>query len=215
MKYLRLFESFEFDDIFNDKLWRGLRLANDRSELIDDPSKRKVNLGSVSEYDPEYETYSFFLNRFTRFGIPNPTKSVHMVFGDDFGTIRMLYGNTFKVIPQTGSQFGYCRKKLLLEDKRDYNLIGVGMIWYRSEVIGQYLLGKKYPNFQKIPDQEARKYYDSYISDLIDRGVVGKMSYDELVRLSETSDDVLYIWTESPCHLTRKNDLNNETFKTI
>ena len=39
----------------------------------------------------------------------------------------------------------------------------------------------------------------NYQKELIDRGVVGKMSYQELLEMSKQGGPTLHIWTESPC----------------
>ena len=75
MKYLKIFEEFndEFPDVFNGTLKRGVKI--DKDEYIDDPKSRKVRIGDCDE-----DHYREFLENYSKLGIPNPTKSVHMYF---------------------------------------------------------------------------------------------------------------------------------------
>jgi hypothetical protein len=105
MKYLKLFENFQsnFPDVFNKTLIRGSRI--DKDEFIDDPSKRTIQLGDAANN----EEYRRFMTSFTNFGIPDPTKSVHMFFRPKSKEIDM-YGSGFEISPQEGSKFGFTKK---------------------------------------------------------------------------------------------------------
>ena len=105
MKYLKLFENFQsnFPDVFNKTLIRGSRI--DKDEFIDDPSKRTIQLGDAANN----EEYRRFMTSFTNFGIPDPTKSVHMFFRPKSKEIDM-YGSAFEIMPQEGAKFGFTKK---------------------------------------------------------------------------------------------------------
>jgi hypothetical protein len=40
---------------------------------------------------------------------------------------------------------------------------------------------------------------DEYQKSLVDSGLVGSFTYDEIIRQSKESGDTLHVWTESPC----------------
>ena len=165
MKYLKLFESFQsnFPNVFNKTLVRGSKV--DKDEYLDDPSQRKVHLGDMS-YDENYR--KFMTNWSTEFGIPDPTKSVHMFFRPTDNNYDR-FGTAFEIIPQEGARFGFTKQ------------IGSGGL-------GQLFFN----NWDYLPIVE-------YQQQLIDSGMVGSFTYDELIRQSKESGDTLHVWTESPC----------------
>ena len=104
MKYLKLFEEFtdNFPDVFNNSLIRGVKV--DKDEYIDDPKSRNVRIGDSNE-----DNYREFLFNYSRLGIPDPTKSVHMYFKPSGDLMGMLdhFGRTYNIIPQEGATFGF------------------------------------------------------------------------------------------------------------
>ena len=164
MKYLKLFENFQsnFPDVFNKTLIRGSRV--DKDEFIDDPSQRTIHLGDYS-YDKDYRQ---FMTSFTKYGIPDPTKSIHMFFRPKSGEFEK-FGVPFEIIPQEGAKFGFTKH-----------------IWNG---------GLGYLYWQKEEDMSM----DEYQKSLVDSGMVGSFTYDEIIRQSKESGDTLHVWTESPC----------------
>jgi len=178
MKYLKLFESFQsnFPDVFNKTLVRGSRV--DKDEFIDDPSQRNVHLGDMS-YDENYR--KFMTNWSTEFGIPDPTKSIHMFFRSTDNNYDK-FGTAFEIIPQEGARFGFTKQ------------IGSGGL--------EQLFFK---NWYGLPIVE-------YQQQLIDSGMVGSFTYDEIIRQSKESGDTLHVWTESPC-LHKKIKKETKSYK--
>jgi len=165
MKYLKLFESFQsnFPDVFNKTLVRGSRV--DKDEFIDNPSQRKVHLGDMS-YDENYR--KFMTNWSTEFGIPDPTKSVHMFFRPTDNNYDR-FGTAFEIIPQEGARFGFTKQ---------IDSGGLGQLFFK--------------NWDYLPIVE-------YQQQLIDSGMVGSFTYEELIQMSKEGGDTLHVWTESPC----------------
>lgn len=164
MKYLKLFENFnsEYPDVFNKTLIRGSRVEKD--EFIDDPSKRTIHLGDAW-HDEDYRK---FMTSFTNFGIPDPTKSVHMFFRPK-SKENDKYGSAFEIIPQEGAKFGFTKK-----------------------ITGGGLGSLFFDNWDNIP-------IDEYQKSLVDSGMVGVMTYEEMIKMSKEQGDALHVWTESPC----------------
>lgn len=164
MKYLKLFENFQsnFQDVFNKTLVRGSRV--DKDEFIDDPSQRTIHLGDYS-YDKDYRQ---FMTSFTKYGIPDPTKSIHMFFRPKSDEFEM-FGVPFEIIPQEGAKFGFTKQ---------IRYGGLGYLYW-----------------QKEEDMSM----DEYQKSLVDSGMVGSFTYDEIIRQSKESGDTLHVWTESPC----------------
>ena len=164
MKYLKLFENFQsnFPDVFNKTLIRGSRVEKD--EFVDDPSKRTIHLGDAFRN----EDYKRFMTSFTNFGIPDPTKSVHMFFRPKSKEIDM-YGSGFEISPQEGAKFGFTKK-----------------------ITGGGLGSLFFDNWDDIP-------VDEYQKSLVDSGMVGKLTYEELIQMSKEEGVTLHVWTESPC----------------
>jgi hypothetical protein len=164
MLYLKLFESFteDFPNVFNGKLVRGSRMDSD--EFVDDPSKRKVHLGDAAHN----KDYRQFMTNWSKYGIPDPTKSIHMFFRPK-GNNTDMYGPTYEIIPQKGAKFGFTKK-----------------------ITGGGLGSLFFDNWDDIP-------LDEYQQSLIDDGMVGFMTYDEIVEASNVDGVTLHVWTESPC----------------
>jgi len=165
MKYLKLFESFQFNflDVFNKTLVRGSKV--DMDEYVDDPSQRKVHLGDMSN-DENYR--KFMTNWSTEFGIPDPTRSVHMFFRPSDNNYDR-FGTAFEIIPQEGARFGFTKQ---------IGSGGLGQLFFK--------------NWDYLPIVE-------YQQQLINSGMVGFLSYEELIKMSKESGDTLHVWTESPC----------------
>jgi len=178
MKYLKLFESFQsnFPDVFNKTLVRGSRV--DKDEFIDDPSQRNVHLGDMS-YDENYR--KFMTNWSTEFGIPDPTKSIHMFFRSTDNNYDK-FGTAFEIIPQEGARFGFTKQ---------IGSGGLGQLFFK--------------NWDGLPIVE-------YQQQLIDSGMVGSFTYDEIIRQSKESGDTLHVWTESPC-LHKKIKKETKSYK--
>ena len=164
MKYLKLFENFQsnFQDVFNKTLVRGSRV--DKDDFIDDPSQRKVHLGDAAHN----KDYRRFMTSFTNYGIPDPTKSVHMFFRPTDNNYDR-FGTAFEIIPQEGARFGFTKQ---------IDSGGLGQLFFK--------------NWDELPIVE-------YQQQLIDSGMVGSLSYEELIKMSKEEGVTLHVWTESPC----------------
>lgn len=164
MKYLKLFENFQsnFPDVFNKTLVRGSRV--DKDEFIDDPSQRTIHLGDAAHN----KDYRRFMTSFTNYGIPDPTKSVHMFFRPK-SKENDKYGSAFEIMPQEGAKFGFTKK-----------------------ITGGGLGSLFFDNWDDIP-------IDEYQKSLVDSGMVGYLSYEELIQMSKEEGVTLHVWTESPC----------------
>ena len=191
MKYLKLFEEFSnnFPDVFNNSLLRGVNI--DKEEYIDDPKSRNVRIGSSDDED-----YREFLFNYSRLGIPDPTKSVHMYFNPSGLTLNQLdnFGKSYNIIPQEGSTFGF---------NKELRNGGLGSTWWFVRDIVRDFLGKdsqeyRFPSYYENKDLFI-KAITKYQKDLIDGGVVGKLTYDELLKMSKEEGKPLQVWTESPC----------------
>jgi len=183
MRYLKLFESFnEFPDVFNNTLMRGVK--TDKDEYIDDPKSRNINTGASSE-----KNYLEFLKNYIKFGIPDPTKSIHMFFRPNRDSIDMIsfYGNSYRVIPQDGAIFGF---------NREMRNGGLGSTWfYPQRTIKKYLGKDLNIDLESMSNDEITEYQKM----LIDSGVVGVLTYEELLKMSKEKGEPLQVWTESPC----------------
>ena len=200
MKYLKLFEEFtdKFPDVFNNSLLRGVKI--DKDEYIDDPKSRKVSIGNSNDDD-----YREFLSNYSKLGIPDPVKSIHMYFKPGSSQREMLnyHGKVFNVIPQEGATFGF---------NKELRNGGLGSTWWFVERTAKDFLSKdvasKYSNGYEFPhyDEDKDLFIEAitkYQKDLIEGGVVGKLTYDELMKMSKEEGEPLQVWTESPCLLRR------------
>jgi hypothetical protein len=207
MKHLKLFEEFSdnFPDVFNKSLIRGVKV--DKEEYIDDPRSRNVRIGSSDDED-----YREFLFNYSRLGIPDPTKSVHMYFNPSGFSLNQLdnFGKTYNVIPQEGATFGF---------NKELRNGGLGSTFWFVERTAKDFLSKdvasKYSNGYEFPhyDEDKDLFIESitkYQKDLIEGGVVGKLTYDELMKISQSDGEPLQVWTESPCLLRRVEKVKKE-----
>ena len=207
MKYIKLFEEFthNFPDVFNNSLLRGVNI--DKEEYIDDPKSRKVSIGNS-----ENEDYREFLINYSKLGIPDPTKSVHMYFKPGSSQKEMLsyYGKTYNVIPQEGALFGF---------NKELRNGGLGSTWWfvertakdflSKDIASQYSNGYEFPHYDEDKDLFIEAI-TNYQKDLIEGGVVGKLTYDELMKMSKEEGEPLQVWTESPCLLRRIEKVKKE-----
>lgn len=187
MKYLKIFEEFnnDFPDVFNGTLIRGVKV--DKDEYIDDPKLRKVSSGSSSDED-----YIEFMSNYSKLGIPHPLKSVHMYFRPEKDVNLSWYGNEYNIIPQKGAVFGF---------NKELRNGGLGSTWFFPErTVGDFL-NKEVDRFTDYYEDEDKFIEDitNYQKMLIDGGVVGVLTYDELLKMSNTEGETLQVWTESPC----------------
>lgn len=193
MKHLKLFEEFtdKFPDVFNNSLLRGVNI--DKDEYIDDPKSRTVNTGPSSDND-----YKEFLNNYSKLGIPDPSKSVHMYFKPGSSQREMInyYGKTYKVIPQEGATFGF---------NKELRNGGLGSTWWFVERTAKDFLNKSVDKFPSYEDNKVAfiEAITKYQKDLIHAGVVGKLTYNELMEMSKGNGEPLQVWTESPCLLKK------------
>jgi hypothetical protein len=79
------------------------------------------------------------------------------------------FGTAFEIIPQEGARFGFTKQ---------IDSGGLGQLFFK--------------NWDYLPIVE-------YQQQLIDSGMVGSLSYEELIQMSKESGDTLHVWTESPC----------------
>jgi hypothetical protein len=187
MKYLKIFEEFndEFPDLFNGTLVRGVKI--DKDEYIDDPKLRAVHTGDSIDED-----YIEFMNNYSKFGIPNPRKSIHIYFRPSPNTSIDWYGTAFNIIPQEGAIFGF---------NKELRNGGLGSTWFFAERTVKDFLGKEFkefPNYYENKDLFIKSITE-YQQMLIDGGVVGKLTYDELLKMSREEGETLQVWTEFPC----------------
>ncbi len=198
MKYLKIFEDFnnEFPDVFNGTLRRGVKI--DKDEYIDNPKSRKI-----SSVNSDEEHYVEFLKNYSKLGIPDPTKSIHMYF-------RLIssndwYGNQYNIIPEKDAVFGFCKH------------IDCGNGTLGNTYFGVDKITKEYKIKVTIKDIDSYDDYDNYFTDyyedknkyleeiteyqkkLIDLDLVGILTYDELIKMSKEEGETLQVWTESPC----------------
>jgi hypothetical protein len=208
MRYLKKYKLFEsvdnFPDVFNDTLIRGVKL--DKDEFVDDPKTRKVSLGSSDDED-----YRAFIANYAKLGIPDPTESVHMYFKptrDLFSTIK-YYGTSYRVIPEKGALFGF---------NKELRNGGLGSTWFFYDRISKDFLNKtvnKFPSFHDNKEEFIKAITD-YQQDLIDGGVIGVLTYDELLKMSDKELDTLQVWTESPClhkkYVSKPKEKDNKAY---
>jgi hypothetical protein len=209
MIYLRLFEDFNqhilYPDVFNRKRVRGVRL--DVDEYIDDPINRVVSIGDATRSGrPDYYAY---LNNLEKLGIPNPTKSIHMYFRPNSDKIFDRYGRRYDVFPKKIDQdgnptkFGFCKKVLgdtyFFPSENLIHIKNTPKDWLEKKDLvffsknynqdGEYILDKKF--IEEITE---------YQKILIENGMIGVMTYNELVELSSKDGEPIQIWTNSPCY---------------
>jgi hypothetical protein len=121
MKYLKLFEFFNYDeypDVFGDSLLRGVRI--DKDEYIDDPKLRNVSTGQSKD-----EEYVSFLKNYKNIGLQDPTKSVHFYLNPTNDQIKSdWYGNRYKPIPSKDAKFSF---------NKELRNGGLGSTWWFIE----------------------------------------------------------------------------------
>ena len=197
MKYLKIFEDFNnFTDVFDGKLIRGSKF--DKNEYIDDPKLRKVSSGTSTDED-----YIAFLTNYAKLGIPNPLKSVHMFFRPteytySFFKGNLSYGIPYKIIPEKGAIFGF---------NKELRNGGLGSTWFFPDRTAKDFLNieiDEYENFKedKLYYTDKNKFFQEiteYQKMLIDAGVVGTLTYEELLEMSHEKGPTLQVWTESTC----------------
>jgi|APSaa5957512535_1039671.scaffolds.fasta_scaffold62779_3 hypothetical protein len=194
MKHIRLFEKFyedEFPDIFGNSLLRGVKV--DKEEYIDDPKLRNVSTGQSMDED-----YVSFLNNYKNLGLQNPTKSIHFYLNPTESQTKYLswYGNPYKPIPNKDAKFSF---------SRELRNGGLGSTWWFVERTIEEFLDIDNPlwsGYWDFPDMEENKSdflkeISNYQNLLIKGGVVGNLTYDELLDLSKKGESNLQIWTES------------------
>ena len=208
MKWIKLFENFEdnFPDVFGDSLLRGVKI--DKQEYVDDPKTRKISTGSSSE-----ENYVNFLKNYKSLGLQDPTNSIHFYLNPTKKQIDDLYyyGFPIKVIPEKNAKFSF---NLSLRNG------GLGSTYFFPVGILREFTNINDKDFN--PDWELgfNTYFDyDVVSDyqrfLIKNGVVGNLTYDELLDLSKNGSRPMQIWTESRLlhkKITRTKILQERTF---
>lgn len=205
---IKLFEAFaeeeQFPDNFNNKLKRNTNFYSEK--YIDDPSKRKVKPGNYDADD-----YIVFGKNFVNVGVQDPTKSVHM-----FLTYRTdsLYDGSCKyyVIPEKDAKFSFTKVTF-------YG--GLGTTYFHPEEVYDRILGKNYTGIKWYKDKgkklfrtDKNKYIEEvnkYQQELFDLGVIGNLTYDELVDLCHQDPGPHWqVWTESRClHVNREKKEND------
>lgn len=191
MKYLKIFENFDinFPDVFKNSLIRGVKI--DKDEYIDDPKSRRVSTGVSTD-----EEYINFLKNYKNVGLQNPTQSVHLYLNPTKNQINNLgwYGNSYRVIPEKGANFSF---NIELRNG------GLGSTYF--------FIDRTLEDFTDLNDKDFNsdwmEIYDGselnidqlndYQNFLIKNGVVGNLTYDELLELSKNSSLPMQIWTEN------------------
>jgi hypothetical protein len=192
-------------------LVRGVRI--DKLEYVDDPKLRKISTGESKEI-----RYVSFLKNYKKLGIQDPTKSIHCILNPKQKKkeeIEHSYGNIYRVFTTKDTTFSFCTH---LRNG------GLGStFWFperfdvKSDSISRELFydlyGKNIDEFSFYPeygtisrelfydlyDKNIDKFFEiitDYQKKLIEKGVVGNITYNELLELPE--DLTLQLWTESP-----------------
>jgi hypothetical protein len=196
MKYIKLFEFFNYDeypDVFGDSLLRGVKI--DKDEYIDNPKLRNVSTGQSNDED-----YVSFLKNYKNIGLQDPTKSVHFYLNPTSDQIKFLdwYGNSYKPIPIKNAKFSF---------NKETRNGGLGSTWWFIERTLMDFLDMsndditKFSNIPKLYWKNKSKFFNKvseYQNLLLDGGVIGNLTYDELLDLSIEGGKNLQIWTESP-----------------
>ena len=199
MKHLKIFENFEsneFPDSFGRMLKRGVKL--DKDEYIDDPANRKVFTGPVGQNE---DLMAFFDNLVKVGNIPDPRKSVNMYLRPDKEFKKMIdyYGTTYDVFPKEGAVFGF---------NKELRNGGVGSLWFFPGRTSKDFLGidqNSFVDYEEDPETFIEEITE-YQKNILKGGVVGKLTYQELMDLVEKEGPTLQIWTEYPC-LHKKEEL--------
>jgi hypothetical protein len=203
MKYLKLFESFKYDeypDVFGDSLLRGVKI--DKEEYIDDPKLRNVSIGASMDED-----YVSFLKNYKNIGLQDSTKSIHFYLNPTNDQIQYIgwYGNKYKPIPSKDAKFSF---------NKEMRNGGLGSTWWfmertlkdllhmSDEDISKFFSGQ-YPNdlmyeLYTKDKSEFIKKCSEYQKLLIEGGVIGNLTWDDLLDLAKEGTENLQIWTESP-----------------
>lgn len=190
MRWLKLFENFQddFPDVFGESLLRGVKI--DKEEYIDDPKNRKISTGQSSE-----ENYLNFLKNYKSVGLQDPTKSIHFYLNPTKNQIDNLsfYGYPFNVIPEKNAEFSFS-----IELRNG----GLGSTYFFPISILKEFTDTDDRDFN--PDWKNGFDVDfdySSVSDyqkfLIKNGVVGNLTYEELLDLAKKGSQSMQIWTES------------------
>ena len=79
---------------------------------------------------------------------------------------------------------------------------------------GTYCVNK-FPSFHDNKEEFIKAITD-YQQDLIDGGVIGVLTYDELLKMSDKELDTLQVWTESPClhkkYVSKPEEKDNKAY---
>jgi len=88
------------------------------------------------------------------------------------------------------------------ESQRD-KYFGLGSTWWFVERTAKDFLNKSVDKFPSYEDNKVAfiEAITKYQKDLIHAGVVGKLTYNELMEMSKGNGEPLQVWTESPCLL--------------
>jgi hypothetical protein len=197
MKHLRIFELFknyqDYPDIFGKSLLRGVKI--DKDEYIDDPKLRNVSTGQSMSED-----YVSFIKNYKNIGLQDPTKSIHFYLNPTRDQIEGLgwYGNAYRPIPIKDAKFSFSK-----ETRNG----GLGSTWWFIERTLDYFLNmsdediSNFLELHTIYREDKSEFYrkaSQYQNLLVEGGVVGNLTYDELLELSKKGNQNLQIWTESP-----------------
>ena len=128
--------------------------------------------------------------------IPDPTKSVHMYFRPELSNDR--YGNQYDIIPKKDAVFGFCKHLKYGNGTLGNTYFGVNRITkeYFNEDID--IFDDYFTDYY----EDESKYLEEvteYQKKIIDIGLVGVLTYDELIKMSKEEGETLQVWTESPC----------------
>jgi hypothetical protein len=202
MKYLNLFESFDigFEELPGNFLVRGVKRMP--KEYIDDPSQRKISLADNEGNIPALH----FFNRFENFDLPNPRKSVHFIFSDDFersSRVLTRFGKLYKVTPEKDCLIGYFNGNFL--NKRFY-------VDFVGSTFHDLVEGERRKQNSHVGENSI-EVMDSYLREMLDKGFLGTITYDEMKELImrptnqnitkffNSENKMIQLWTSSPCKL--------------
>jgi hypothetical protein len=176
-------ENLNISDV-SDSLYLLRGVKKDTYEYIDDPKSRRISTGNCSDED-----YVNFLKNFKKLGIQDPTKSIHAYLNPEKEQLGMIkyYGNTYRVFPKESDIFSFCNV---------FRNGGLGSTWFFPERFDSNLNR----GFDDMYYKNKDKFFEiisNYQEKLINMGVIGNLTYEELIELSKKKYP-LQLWTENP-----------------
>lgn len=192
---------------FSNALIRGARMGKQK-HYIDWPSSREVSIGQSTD-----ENYSHFMALIAKTMSQDPRRSVHMLVCKDRVSINTVrnYGDPYSCRPKVGARFSFST-----ETRNG----GLGSTWFfATRIVDENMdrigdlsraLGtradqdtiEEIASLRDIDIDTDIKEFDriamAYLGWLVDIGVIGDMSYEELqAECASGGSRALQVWTES------------------